>query len=440
MIRSVLIANRGEIAVRVIRACRDMGIRAVAVYSEADADALHVHMADDAVCIGPPASSASYLNMANLISAACLKSCDAIHPGVGFLSENAEFARKIEDAGLIFIGPKPETIELVGDKVQARNTAHKAGIPLTPGSDGPVPSFQKALETAEEIGYPIIIKAASGGGGRGMRIVRDSSEMEQAFSIASHEANSFFADGRLYIEKYLTNPRHVEVQIISDGKGNVIHLGERDCSVQKNHQKLLEESPSTALTAKQRDAVCKDAVKLFKRLDYRGAGTVEFLVNEGHHYFMEVNARVQVEHPVSELISGVDIITAQLQIASGQPFELTQKHIDLSGYALECRINARTPGHVTLFTPPLGPDVRVDTHLFTGAHVSPYYDPLAAKIIVHADNRELGIRKMLRALRELNIEGISTNLEQQLTILSSRVFQSGVFGTDVYEKMFQEKS
>jgi acetyl-CoA carboxylase biotin carboxylase subunit len=440
MIRSVLIANRGEIAVRIIRACRDLNIKAVAVYSEADADALHVQMADDAVCIGPASTSLSYLNMQNIISAACLSSCDAIHPGVGFLSENAQFARKVEDAGLIFIGPRPETIELVGDKVQARATAEKAGIPLTPGSTGPAESFQHALETAEQIGYPIIIKAASGGGGRGMRIVENAKEMEQAFSIASNEALSFFADGRLYIEKYLRNPRHVEVQILSDGKGGVIHLGERDCSVQKNHQKLLEESPSTALTDKQRDAICKDAVKLFKKLEYRGAGTVEFLVYEGKHYFMEVNARVQVEHPVSEAISGIDIIVQQLRIASSKPLSVHQKQIELQGYALECRVNAKTPGTVSLFNPPLGPDVRVDTHLYTGSEVSPFYDPLAAKIIVRADTRELGIRKMLRALRELRIEGISTNVEEQLTILSSHVFAKGVFGTDVYEKMFQERS
>jgi acetyl-CoA carboxylase, biotin carboxylase subunit len=438
MIGSILIANRGEIAVRIIRSCRDMGIRSVAVYSEADRDSLHVKMADAAVCIGPPASADSYLNTQNIIAAACGSGCDAIHPGVGFLSENAQFAEDVSQAGLIFIGPDAATIRLVGDKVEARRTVKEAGIPFTPGSPGPVESPQDARRIASEIGYPVIIKAAAGGGGRGMRIVEREEEMEEAFTIASHEALSFFSNGTIYMEKYLRDPRHVEVQLISDGKGAVVHLGERDCSVQKNHQKLIEESPSSALNTAQRERMCKDAVRLFKRLHYSGAGTVEFLVYEGKHYFMEVNARVQVEHPVSEAVSGIDIIKEQIRIAAGEHLGYTQKQLHISGYALECRINARTPGKISLFIPPLGPAVRVDTHLYTEGSVSPYYDPLAAKIIVHTDDRASGIKTMLRALQELEIRGITTNKDEQLTILTSKIFNSGTYGTDIYSRIFQE--
>lgn len=438
MITSLLIANRGEIAVRIIRCCRDMGIRSVAVYSTADAKSLHVKMADQAVCIGPPASSDSYLNINNIISAACSCHCDAIHPGVGFLSENADFAEAVEQAGLIFIGPDPETIRLVGDKVQARRTVEEAGIPRTPGSPGPVVSVEAALQTAESIGYPVIIKAAAGGGGRGMRIVEKPEEMEASFAIAAHEALSFFSDGTVYIEKYLRNPRHVEVQLIGDGRGEAVHLGERDCSVQKNHQKLIEESPSTALSPKQRTRMCEDAAALFRKLSYAGAGTVEFLVYEGKYYFMEVNARVQVEHPVSEAVSGIDIIREQIRIASGEKLGYTQADVQIRGYALECRINARTPGSIVQFTPPLGPAVRVDTHMYTGGEVSPYYDALAAKIIVTAEDRRQGIRTMLRVLEELEIEGIEDNRDEQKSILQSNLFTSGVFGTDIYTRIFGE--
>ncbi len=439
MISSILIANRGEIAVRIIRCCRDLGIRSVAIYSEPDADSLHVKMADESVCIGPAASAASYLNTQNIIAAACGRGCDAIHPGVGFLSENADFASEVKQAGLIFIGPEAETINRVGDKVQARKTAQDAGLPLTPGSPGPVESVEAALAVASDIGYPVIIKAAAGGGGRGMRIVDAPEEMSESYAIASHEALSFFSNGSIYIEKYLRNPRHVEVQLIADTHGNVVHLGERDCSVQKNHQKLIEESPSTVLSSSQRDKMCRDAVRLFKKLHYHGAGTVEFLVYEGKHYFMEVNARVQVEHPVSETISGVDIIADQIRVASGEALKYSQKQINLTGYAMECRINAKTPGPIASFNPPLGPGVRVDTHLYSGGSISPYYDPLAAKIIIHADDRKAGITMMLRALRELEIEGITTNLDEQQTILTSKLFRSGTFGTDIYSRIFQEK-
>ncbi len=438
MISSILIANRGEVAVRIIRSCRDMGIHSVAVYSQADYDCLHVKMADEAICIGPSSSAESYLNIQNIISAACGRGCDAIHPGVGFLSENADFAEEVKQTGLLFIGPDPQTIRLVGDKIEARRTAKEAELPLTPGSADSIDSTEEACRIAEEIGYPVIIKATAGGGGRGMRIVERPEEMEDALTIAANEAVSFFADGTLYIEKYLRNPRHVEVQLLSDGKGGVVHLGERDCSVQKNHQKLIEESPSTALSSSQREHMCRDAVKLFKKLHYTGAGTVEFLVYEGKYYFMEVNARVQVEHPVSEAISSIDIIKEQIRIASGEPLGYSQRQIHLNGYAIECRINAKAPGTITKFVPPLGPSVRVDTHMYTGCSISPHYDPLAAKIIVHTDNRTTGIKTMLRALQELEMNGVSTNQDEQRTILTSNIFNSGIFGTDIYSRIFQE--
>jgi acetyl-CoA carboxylase, biotin carboxylase subunit len=435
MIRSLLIANRGEIAVRIIRTCREMGIRAIAVYSTADADALHVKMADDAVCIGPPSSTESYLNIRNIITAACVKRCDAIHPGVGFLSENAEFARAVQDAGLIFIGPDAKTISLLGNKVVARTTALEADLPITPGGMGRLESADQALKIAEEIGYPVILKAASGGGGRGMRIVRFPKDLPNAFAIAGREAKAFFSDDTLHMEKYLSSPRHVEMQMLADGKGNVVHLGERDCSVQKNHQKLIEESPSTAVPQTLRDRMGEDSVRLFTKLGYKGAGTIEFLVHEGQYFFMEVNARVQVEHPVSELVSMTDIIRQQILIASGKGLCFTQKDIRLQGHALECRLNASTPGRVSLFNPPLGPWVRIDTHMHTGSYVSPHYDPLVAKIIVHTPDRQTSIDAMIRALKECRIEGIETNMLEQITILNSSQFRSGRFGTDLYGKL-----
>jgi len=435
MIRSLLIANRGEIAVRIIRTCREMGIRTVAVYSTADSESLHVKMADDAVCIGPASSSDSYLKIGNIITAACMKRCDAIHPGVGFLSENANFAREVEKAGLVFIGPDADTIDLLGNKVVARTTAEAAGLPLTPGGMGRLEHIDHALRIAEEIGYPVILKAASGGGGRGMRIVRSPKDLPNAFAIAGREAQAFFSDDSLHLEKYLTSPRHVEMQMLSDGQGNVVHLGERDCSVQKNHQKLIEESPSTAVPQQLRDHMGADSVRLFTKLGYRGAGTIEFLVHDGQYYFMEVNARVQVEHPVSELVSMTDIIRQQILIASGKGLSFSQKDVRLTGHALECRVNACTPGKVTWFQPPLGPWVRVDTHMHMGAEVSPHYDPLVAKIIVHTPDRQTSINAMLRALLECRIEGIKTNIKEQMTILDSSQFRSGRFGTDLYGKL-----
>lgn len=438
MIRSLLIANRGEIAVRIIRTCKEMGIRTVAVYSEADTGSLHTQMADQAVCIGPAASQDSYLNIRNIITAACATRCDAIHPGVGFLSENAKFAEAVEQAGFIFVGPTADTIRMLGDKVRSRHTATEAGVPVTPGSMEPVTDAESASVLADEIGYPVILKAAAGGGGRGMRIVREPKELAKAMSIASREALSFFADGTIHMEKYLLNPRHVEIQLLSDGKGHVVHLGERDCSVQKNHQKLIEESPSPIIDETMRRQMGADSVRLFSHIGYRGAGTIEFLVEDGSYWFMEVNARVQVEHPVTEMVCATDIIRQQLLIASGKSIELDGSAAKLTGHAMECRVNALTPGTVTTFVPPLGPSVRVDTHLFQGAQVSPHYDSMVAKVIVHGPDRQRSIDIMLRALREFKIEGIKTNIESQITILQSKPFRSGMFGTDLYARLFDD--
>jgi acetyl-CoA carboxylase biotin carboxylase subunit len=435
MIRSILIANRGEIAVRIIRACRDLGLRSVVVFSTADKESLAVRMADESVCIGPPASDKSYLNRRNIIAAACLKRCDAIHPGVGFLSENAEFAKEVEDAGFIFIGPKSETIALLGNKVVARTTALGCNLPITPGSKTAVESLSDGISTANEIGYPIILKAACGGGGRGMRIVTEESQLSGALQIAKKEALAFFGDGTVHMERYLQNPRHLEIQLLSDGQGNVVHLGERDCTVQKNHQKLLEESPSPVLSEELRSKMCADSVNLFAKLGYRGAGTVEYLFDNNCYYFMEVNARLQVEHPVSELVSGIDLIKAQIEIADGNKLSFTQDDIHLSGHSLECRINGETAGVIGKLNFPSGPSVRVDTYLESGSTLSPYYDPLIAKIIVHTPSRDESLAVMLRALEEVCIEGIVTNLEEQKVLLHSSLFRSGRFGTDLYNKV-----
>lgn len=438
MIRSLLIANRGEIAVRIIRTCKDMGIRTVAVYSQADADSLHTRMADQAICIGPAASSESYLNIRNIITAACVSRCDAIHPGVGFLSENPKFAEEVERAGLVFVGPTARTIRMLGDKVRSRHSATEAGVPVTPGSMEAITDAASAAQLAQQIGYPVILKAAAGGGGRGMRIVKHAKELPNAITVASREALAFFSDGTIHMEKYLLNPRHVEIQLLSDGKGRVVHLGERDCSVQKNHQKLIEESPSPIITELMRQQMGADSVRLFEHIGYRGAGTIEFLVEDGAYWFMEVNARVQVEHPVSELVSGTDIIRQQLLIAGGKGLDLPDEPLQLRGHALECRVNALTTGTVAKFNPPLGPGVRVDTHLFQGAKISPYYDSMIAKVIVHTPHRQLSIDTMVRALKEFVIEGVDTNIGSQIEILLSKPFRSGVFGTDLYPRLFPD--
>ncbi len=437
MITKLLIANRGEIAVRIIRACKELGIKAVAVYSSADRENLHVRLADEAVCIGPASSAKSYLNAEALITVALRTGCDAIHPGVGFLSENAAFARETEKAGLLWIGPKPKTIELLGDKVAARATVIKHGLPVTPGSDGAVETPEDAEKIAEKCGYPVIIKAASGGGGKGMRIVWKKEELAENLKIASSEALANFADGTVYVEKYIVNPRHVELQILADGKGGVAVLGERDCSVQKNHQKLIEESPSPAVTQEMRSRMYKGAVSLFSALKYRGAGTIEFLVTGSDFYFMEVNARVQVEHPVSEFVSGVDIIREQILACTENRLSIaTNGAVALTGWAIEARINAMAPGTVTRFEVPSGPGVRFDSFLYQGYTVLPYYDSMVAKLIVHDTTREMAIKRLLRCLDELVIEGIPTNLTQQKEIISTKQFKSGVFGTSLYEELY----
>lgn len=438
MVKSVFIANRGEIAVRILRTLKEMGIEAVVGYSEADRESLAVELADKAVCIGPAEAKKSYLHSGNLISAALFAGCDAIHPGVGFLSESALFAQQVKDAGLVFIGPESETISFLGDKVQAKKTAADAGLPVTPGSDGPVVDLKTATAFAEEAGYPIIIKAASGGGGKGMRIVRDKSELESAMRIATHEAETAFSDGTIYMEKYLENPRHIEVQILADTYGNVIHLGERDCSLQKNHQKVLEESPSPGIDPEIRERMCSDAVNLFKKIGYKGAGTIEFLFDGDNYYFMEVNARVQVEHPVSEYISNVDIIKEQIRGCSGEPMDIRQEDVRLEGASIECRINASTPGRITRYLQPGGRNVRVDSFLYQGYTVSPFYDALVAKLITYGRDRRSAIARMKRALDEYIIEGIETNIEVQKKILNSTLFQQGSFGTFGLSRILEE--
>ncbi|MFP4382695.1 MAG: acetyl-CoA carboxylase biotin carboxylase subunit [Spirochaetia bacterium] len=438
MIASLFIANRGEIAVRIIRACREMGIRSVIGYSEADKESLGVRMADEAVCIGASPSRLSYLNISNLVSAALLTGCDAVHPGVGFLAENSPFAKAVEDAGLIFIGPAAETISLLGDKVQAKRSAAEYKVPVIPGSEGSVENPEKSLQEANEIGFPVIVKAAAGGGGKGMRIVREEKNFLDILKVASTEAEAAFSDGTVYLEKYLENPRHVEIQILSDGAGNVIHLGERDCSAQFNHQKLVEESPSPGVNPAMRKSMGDAAVRLFKGLGYIGAGTIEFLVSGDEYYFMEVNARVQVEHPVTEMVTGVDIIREQILVCTGETLKLNQDEISLKGCAVECRINARKPGKVSSYLPPGGFMTRMDSHLYTGYTVPPYYDALIGKLIVWAAGRDLALKRMDRALTELDLQGVETNIEEQQKIIRSKIFRSGNFGTDMLSHVLKE--
>lgn len=439
MIKRLLIANRGEIAVRIIRACRELGIETVAVYSTVDKENLHVKMADKAICIGPAPSSKSYLDSNAIITAALRTGCQAVHPGVGFLSENADFARKIEKAGLIWIGPNPETIEMLGDKVLARATALNAGLPITPGSDGAIDNEKDAISVAEKCGFPVIIKAASGGGGKGMRIVWKKEDLAENIKIASTEALANFADGTVYIEKYMVNPRHVELQILADGKGNVSVLGERDCSVQKNHQKLIEESPSPGVTNEMHQRMTEGAIKLFSSLNYRGAGTIEFLVSENDFYFMEVNARIQVEHPVSEFVSGIDIIREQIRVCDNQVLEIPSEKIQLNGWAMEARINAKTPGQITKLQIPGGPGIRFDSFIYQGYSVLPHYDSMIAKLIAYDTDRNKVIKKLICALEELEIEGISTNIEEQKEILKAKKFIDGNFGTNLYSELFPTK-
>ena len=417
MFDKVLIANRGEIALRIHRACREMGIHTVAVHSTADADAMHVRLADESVCIGPPPARESYLNMPAIISAATITGADAIHPGYGFLSENPAFASIVEEHGFVFIGPEPSHIEVMGDKVAAKSRIQEVGVPVVPGTDGGIREMDQARETAAAIGYPVLIKAASGGGGKGMKIVREGSELEAAVRTARSEAMANFGSDEVYIEKFLDRPRHIEVQIIADGQGNVIHLGERDCSLQRSHQKVLEEAPSPALNAENRSRIGTIACDAVAKLGYRGAGTLEFLYENGSFYFIEMNTRLQVEHPVTEMISGLDIVREQIRIANGSPLSVSQDEIELQGHAIECRINAEnpetfipSPGKVTDYHPPGGLDVRVDSALYSGYSVPPYYDSLVAKLVVRGNTRNECLMRLRRALEEFVIGGIETTI------------------------------
>ena len=430
--QSLLIANRGEIAVRVIRACRELGIKSIAIYSEADRDSMHVKLADKSVCIGPPEASKSYLDIPRIMSAIEVSEAEAVHPGYGFLSENPKFAEIVRASGKVFVGPSPETLELIGDKVKAKEVAKKVEIPLVPGSDGPV-DFQKALEVASKIGYPVVIKAAAGGGGRGIRIVNNDKELREKFPLATQEAQAAFGDGRLYIEKYLINPKHIEIQVLADKHGNVITLGERECSIQRRHQKLIEEAPSPALTEEKRKEIEALVRDFCKEINYEGAGTVEFLMDsEGNFYFMEMNGRIQVEHPVTEMVYGIDLVEWQIRIARGERLNLGK--IERKGYAIECRINAEdpntflpSPGKIEELYLPGGFGVRVDTYIYCGYTVPPFYDSLLAKLICWGKTREEAINRCLRALEEFRIGGASlkTNLEFHKRVLSTREFQQG---------------
>jgi acetyl-CoA carboxylase biotin carboxylase subunit len=429
MITKVLIANRGDVALRVIRACRELGISTVAIHSTADTEAMHVRLADESVCVGPPAAKDSYLNIPAILTAADVTQADAIHPGLGFLAENARFAQIVEDHGRIFIGPTPRQIAMLGDKIEAKKAALEANLPIVPGGIEPVSGPDAALAAANEAGYPVLLKAAAGGGGRGMQRVESSDTLRRAFEIATSEAEAAFGDGSVYVEKAIEQPRHIEVQVLGDGKGAAVHLGERDCTVQRRFQKLIEEAPSPVLTPEQRAYVGKLGADLAASIDYRGAGTVEFLYADGNFYFIEMNARLQVEHPVTELVSGVDIVEAQLRIASGGGIGFKQDEICFNGHAIEARINAEdpdtftpSPGRITLYHPPGGPGVRVDSHMFQGATVPPFYDSLIAKLIVHADDRAGAIARLDRALGEYAIDGVSTNLPLQRRILASEDF------------------
>ena len=441
----ILIANRGEIALRIIRACKEMGIKTVAVYSEADRDSMPVRLADEAICIGPPPSNRSYLDYKQIISAAEICDVDAIHPGYGFLAESAAFAEICRACNIEFIGPQPEQITAMGDKAMARETMRKAGVPITPGSESIVCDEKEAKTIAQKIGYPVIIKASAGGGGRGMRVAHNSASLVQGFHAARAEAEAAFNDNSVYIEKYIENPRHIEFQILADKFGNVIHLGERDCSIQRRHQKLVEESPSPALTPKLRAAMGAYAIKAAKAVNYVNAGTVEFLLGaDGSFYFMEMNTRIQVEHPVTEQVTGIDLIKSQIRIASGERLEEKQKDIHANGHCIECRINAEnplknfapSPGVITEFVPPGGIGVRLDSHAYAGYRIPPNYDSMIGKLIIHAKNREECITRCLRALEEFRISGVKTTIPFHEYVMSDGNFMKGKFDTGYVDRIY----
>jgi acetyl-CoA carboxylase, biotin carboxylase subunit len=438
MLEKIVIANRGEIALRILRACRELGIKTVAAYSEADREQKHVFLADESVCIGPAASIDSYLNIPAVISAAEVTDAVAIHPGYGFLSENADFAERVEQSGFVFIGPRAETIRIMGDKVAAIAAMKEAGVPCVPGSDGPISeNSENIFQMARDIGYPVIIKASGGGGGRGMRVVNSEAALKNAISLTKSEAAITFGNDMVYMEKFLQHPRHVEVQVLADEHGNVIHLGERDCSMQRRNQKVIEEAPAPGITEEIRNTIGASCVEACQRIGYRGAGTFEFLYEDGNFYFIEMNTRVQVEHPVTELVTGVDIVKEQLRIANGDELTYKQGDIQIRGHAIECRINAEdpetfmpSPGTIEHYHPPGGPGVRVDTHVYQGYKVPPHYDSMIGKLIVHGENRDLALRRMSMALSEIVIDGIKTNIPLHQKLVTNAAFMAG--GTDIH--------
>ena len=443
MVEKVLIANRGEIALRIVRSCRELGIATVAVFSTVDKKALHVQLADEAVCVGDSLSNKSYLNIPNILAAATSRGVDAIHPGYGFLAENDKFAEMCNDHGIVFIGPSPKAIRSMGDKSTAKETMESVGVPTVPGSKGLLSNVDEAYKLADDIGYPVIIKATAGGGGRGMRLVENSDNLEKMFKAAQGEAEAAFGNDGLYMEKFIKKPRHVEIQILADRSGNVVHLGERDCSVQRRHQKLLEESPSPAINTELRKKMGNAAIAAAKSIGYEGAGTVEFLVDDDDNfYFMEMNTRIQVEHPVTEMVTGVDLIAEQIKIASGANLEFKQDDIQLNGHAIECRINAEDPSHnfrpspgkITGWLPPGGPGVRVDSHVYTGYEIPPFYDSLIGKLIVWGKDRNTAIKRMNRALNECAVTGIPTTINFHLTLLNKSKFKEGKIHTKYVEE------
>ncbi|OGW24873.1 MAG: acetyl-CoA carboxylase biotin carboxylase subunit [Nitrospirae bacterium GWC2_42_7] len=443
LFKKILVANRGEIAVRIIRACKELGIKSVAIYSDIDKDSMHTKLADESVCIGPASSAQSYNNIPGILTAAEITDSEAIHPGYGFLSENPHFAEACLTSGIAFIGPSAESIRLGGDKAKARQIMKRRGVPVVPGSDGPVLNEEVAMKIAKKIGFPVIIKASAGGGGRGMRIAKEEAELDKMFFMAQREALAAFSIGDLYVEKYIPEMRHIEVQIIADTKGDIIHLGERDCSIQRRHQKLIEESPSPFVTEKFRKKIGEYAVKAARALKYRNAGTVEFIVdNESNIYFMEINTRLQVEHPVTEFVSGIDIVKEQIRIAAGMQIELKQSKVRLSGHSIECRINAEdperfipSPGKITFLSLPGGPGVRVDTAAYNGCVIPSHYDSLIAKLIVHGRDRSEAIARMRRALDEFIVEGIKTTIPFQKKVINDPDFIKGDYNTGFVEKM-----
>ncbi|OCG74115.1 acetyl-CoA carboxylase biotin carboxylase subunit [Gilliamella sp. Nev6-6] len=438
MLDKILIANRGEIALRILRASKELGIKTVAVHSTADKDLKHVLLADETVCIGSAASAKSYLNVPALISAAEVTCAAAIHPGYGFLSENADFAEQVERSGFIFIGPKPDTIRLMGDKVSAIHAMKKAGVPCVPGSDGPLGGdIETNKQIAKQIGYPVIIKASGGGGGRGMRIVREEKDLEQSINMTKLEAKTAFNNDMVYMEKFLENPRHIEIQVLSDGQGHAVYLGERDCSMQRRHQKVVEEAPALGITPKMRQFIGERCVNACIEIGYRGAGTFEFLFENGEFYFIEMNTRIQVEHPVTEMVTGVDLIREQISIAAGNPLSIKQSDIEIKGHAIECRINAEdpktfmpSPGKITRFHAPGGFGIRWESHIYAGYTVPPYYDSMIGKLIAYGETREVAIARMKNALAELVIDGIKTNIDLHIDIMNDKGFQKG--GTNIH--------